>query len=138
MRIPRWVVFGIVTLALIGVAWAADPFDEAADAFVPENDRIAQLERRVAQLEARLSIAEQKLPLSWTVPAMHWAPAAPTPAWPQSVAPPQPLPQPGEQEMNGVKFRLFLLSDEFSAPTRPASGHNDSLRSWHLLRPYAP
>jgi hypothetical protein len=96
-------------LGLIATGWAASRSDRPADALTPDNDRTAQLERRIAELEARLRAVEQKLPPTWTVPANHLTPAVP---------PPQPLPQPGEGEINGVKFRVFPLSSERAAPVR--------------------
>lgn len=115
--------------------WAgSDP----ADALAPANDTIARLERRIAELEARLERLESQstgvFPALGAVPflppgqpPMTHRPIAPSPfVVPGNPTyllgqPPNPAPSrnPIEtQEVNGVKFGVYLLGQEAPATSR--------------------
>lgn len=106
----------VVLAVVIGQAEATVP----ADAITPQNRsaeqlRIEQLEREVAQLRERLARIEARQGVQQTVylPPPTWTPALPAPL----VAPvPAPLPPSGGQEINGVKFRMFLLGGDDEKP----------------------
>lgn len=106
----------VVLAAVIGQAETDGP----ADAIHPRNRsaeqlRIEQLEREVAKLQERLARIEARQGVQQTVylPPPTWMPAQPAPL----VAPvPAPLPQNGQQEINGIRFRMFLLGGDDEKP----------------------
>jgi|GEM_PF-5792657 len=116
-----WAMLAVATVSVSGVVWGQP--DSAADATRPENDRVRQLERRIAVLEERLARIEQRQGVQ---PAVQYVTPIPpqyftTPATPIPGTPPAPLPEPSS-EINGVKFRLYLLGDEYEKP-KPRESH---------------
>lgn len=116
-----WALLAVATVSASGIAWGQS--DIAADAMRPENDRVTQLERRIAELESRLARIEQK---SGIQPAVQYVTPIPPlyftpPGTHLPGTPPAPLPEPSS-EINGVKFRLYLLGDEYEKP-KPRESH---------------
>ncbi|MBI1345988.1 hypothetical protein GC163_06840 [bacterium] len=109
----------VVALCMAGIA-SGGP---AADALRPENDRVTQLERRIAELEQRLARLEQNPGVQ---PAVQYVTPIPsryfaTPANPVPGTQPAPLPEPSN-EINGIKFRMYLLGGEQEKSASPPEG----------------
>lgn len=122
---PRMSLVGVlssaVALFMAGIVWG----EPAADATRPENDRVVQLERRIAELEARLARIEQRQGVQ---PAVQYVTPIPpryfaTPANPVPGTQPAPLPEPHQNEINGIKFRMYLLGGEQEKPASPPDGY---------------
>ncbi len=134
---------GMVLITAAGLAgwvgWTATwAGSDPADALAPANDTISRLERRIAELEARLERLESQstgvFPALGAVPLLP--PTQPTttqrpnlpspyvvPGYPQYLFGPSPQPAPlrnpiETQELNGVKFGVYLLGQENPATIR--------------------
>lgn len=97
---------------------ATRPANVSAEARGADDDRVTRLEQQLAELQRRLERLETQR--SAPQPAVFYAPI-PGPAMvPGLSGSPQlpgsaqavPVPTPGDGEINGVKFRVFLLNDE--------------------------
>ncbi len=113
---------GQVSTAIAPVAECVAPAQTSgpADALNPRNytaeqARIEQLDREVAQLRDRLARLEARQGVQQTVylPPPNWTPVLTAPLAP-GFADPTPVPPPQDlgQEINGVKFRMFLLGGD--------------------------
>jgi hypothetical protein len=134
---------GMVLIMAAGLAglvgWTATwASSTPADALSPANDTIARLERRVAELEARLERLESQS--TGVFPALGAVPFLPPGQSPMTHRPiaPSPFAVPGNppyllglppnpassrnpietQEVNGVKFGVYLLGQEAPATSR--------------------